>query len=67
MVLEEQARKAGQCVTEYVESLIAAQVRRTSLRELFAHVREDISIDDESLQSEIDAALADSRKTGFKQ
>jgi hypothetical protein len=55
-VLEEKARTSGQDVAEYVETMIAAQLRRPTLRELFADVRADITIDDQVLETEIDCA-----------
>lgn len=66
-VLEEKARTSGQDVTEYVETMIAAQLRRPTYRELFADVRADISIDDQGLETEIDSALAESRQVSRKE
>ncbi len=65
-VLERKARTDGKGLTEYIESLIATQVTRPSFRELFADVREDISVSDEELESAIDKTIARSREEKAK-
>ena len=56
------AKVSGKGVAEYVESMIATQVRRPGFRELFADVRESITFSDEELEKNIDAAIAESRE-----
>lgn len=62
-VLENKAKVSGKGVAEYVEDLVTKQVKRPTFRELFKDVRENISISDEELANEIDAAIAESRET----
>ena len=59
--LENKARVSGKGAAEYVAEMVARQVRRPALRELFADVRQDITLDDAKLTDEIDAAIAESR------
>ena len=60
--LKRKAKTSGKGVTEYVETMITAQLKRPTFRELFADVRESITVSDEELEKRIDAAIADSRK-----
>ena len=60
--LKRKAKTSGKGVTEYVETMIATQLKRPTFRELFADVRESITVSDEELEKRIDAAIADSRK-----
>ncbi|MBX3290194.1 MAG: hypothetical protein KF855_12705 [Acidobacteria bacterium] len=60
--LERKARTDGKALTEYVETLITTQVKRPTFRELFADVRESITVSDDDLTKEIDAAIAESRE-----
>ncbi|MGI8670914.1 MAG: hypothetical protein ACR2J3_13870 [Aridibacter sp.] len=62
LALEDEARISGKNVAEYVEELVAKQVKRPTFRELFADVRENIKISDEDLAKEIDEAIGESRK-----
>ncbi len=62
VALEDKAKINGKEVAEYVEDLVAKQIKRPNFRELFADVRENISIGDEDLANEIDAAIAESRE-----
>ncbi len=65
-ILENKAKVSGKGVAEYVEDLVAKQINRPTLRELFADVRENIGIGDEHLTNEIDAAIAESREARSK-
>ena len=60
--LRNKAKKSGKEVGEYVETLIATQVKRPTYRDLFADVRKSISVSDDDLEKNIDAAVAESRK-----
>ena len=60
--LENKAKTSGKGVAEYVETMIAAQIKRPTFRELFADVRENIAISDEDLEKRIDAAVSESRE-----
>jgi hypothetical protein len=64
--LENKAKTSGRDLVEYVETMIAAQVKRPTFRELFADVRENILLSDEELEKEIDAAIAESREARRK-
>lgn len=64
--LENKAKTSGTGLAEYVETMIAAQIKRPTFRELFADVRENITISDEDLEKEITAAIAESRATKRK-
>ena len=66
MALENKAKTSGTGVAEYVETMIAAQIKRPTFRELFADVRENISVSDEDLEKQIDAAIAESREARRK-
>ena len=59
--LRNKAKKSGKEVGEYVETLIATQVKRPTYRDLFADVRKSISVSDDDLEKNIDAAVAESR------
>ena len=61
--LENKAKTTGKGVAEYVETMIAAQIKRPTFRELFADVRENITISDKDLEKEINAAIAESRRS----
>jgi predicted DNA-binding protein len=61
-ILENKAKADGKGVAEYVEEMVAKQIKRPTFRELFADVRENIQIGDEDLEKEIDAAIAESRE-----
>jgi len=65
-VLENKAKVSGKGVAEYVEDLVAKQIKRPTFRELFADVRENINVSDEDLEKEIDAAIAESREARRK-
>ena len=64
--LENKAKTSGKDVAEYVEIMIATQIKRPTFRELFADVRENIAVSDEDLEKEIDAAIAQSREARRK-
>jgi hypothetical protein len=64
--LENKAKTSGRDLVEYVETMIAAQVKRPTFRELFADVRENILLSDEELEKEIDAAIAESHEARRK-
>lgn len=64
--LENKAKTSGTGVAEYVETMIAAQIKRPTFRELFSDVRENITISDEDLEKEIDATIAESRQARRK-
>lgn len=64
--LENKAKASGTELTEYVETMIAAQIKRPTFRELFADVRENINLSDEELETQIDAAIAESRQARRK-
>jgi hypothetical protein len=61
-VLENKAKVSGKDVAEYVEDLVVKQIKRPTFRELFADVRENITINDKDLANEIDTAIAESRE-----
>lgn len=60
--LRNKAKKSGQDVDTYVETLITTQVKRPTYRELFSDVRDSISVSDEELENHIDSAVVESRK-----
>jgi hypothetical protein len=60
--LEAKARMNGKGMAEYAEELLARQLKRPTLRELFADVRQNITVGDEELAAEIDAAISESRQ-----
>lgn len=60
--LENKAKTTGKGVAEYVETMIVAQIKRPTFRELFADVRKNITVSDEDLEKEIDAVIAESRE-----
>lgn len=60
--LRNKAKKSGKEVGEYVETMIATQVKRPAYRDLFADVRKSISVSDDELEKNIDCAIAESRK-----
>ena len=64
--LESKAKISGTGLAEYVETIIAAQIKRPTFSELFADVRENITVSDEELEKEIDAAIAESREARRK-
>lgn len=64
--LEDKAKTNGTGLAEYVEMIIAAQIKRPTFRELFADVRENITVSDEDLEKQIDAAIAESREAKHK-
>ncbi len=66
VALENKAKTSGKGVAEYVETMIVKQMNRPTFRELFSDVRENINIGDESLEKEIDAAIAESREARRK-
>lgn len=58
-ILEKRAKDKGQDVVEYVEILLTEQVRRPTMRELFAPVREQIQasgISDDELDELLETA-----------
>ena len=59
--LRNRAKKSGKEVGEYVETLITTQVKRPTYRDLFADVRKSLSVSDDELEKDIDAAIAESR------
>lgn len=63
VILEEKAKTDGKELVEYVEDLVAKQANRPTFRELFADIRQNNSLSDEDLEKEIDAAIAESRRT----
>ena len=65
-VLESKAKLRGTGLAEYVETMITAQAKRPTFRELFADVRQNISLTDEELEKEIDAAIIESREAKSK-
>ena len=60
--LENKAKVSGKNIAEYVEDLVAKQIKQPTFRELFSDVRENINISDEDLADEIDAAIKESRQ-----
>ena len=62
LALENKARISGKDVAEYVEDLVAKQIKLPTFRELFSDVRENINISDEDLAKKIDAAINESRE-----
>lgn len=62
MVLEEKAKNDGKELIEYVEEIITKQAGKPTFRDLFADVRQNISLSDEDLEKEIDAAIKESRE-----
>jgi predicted DNA-binding protein len=60
--LKDKARISGKNVAEYVESMISAQIKRLTFRELFAEVREDVNISDEELGEVIKTGIFESRR-----
>lgn len=66
LALENKAKTSGKDIAEYVEDLLAKQIKRPTFRELFADVRENITISDEDLAKEIDAAINESREARRK-
>jgi len=62
VALKDKAKTSGKDVGEYVEMMIATQVRRPTLRQYFGDVRETIAVSDEQLEKGIDAAIAESRE-----
>lgn len=63
IILEEKARADGKELVEFVEDLIEKQASRPNFRDLFADVRRNISMSDDDLEKEIDAAIKESRET----
>lgn len=64
--LENKAKTSGRGLAEYVETMLAAQIKRPTFRELFADVRENITVSDEEMENRIDAAIAESREARRK-
>ena len=62
-VLKRKAKTSGKGVKEYVETMITTQLKRPTLRDLFADVRNEITVSDEDLEKRIDTAIEESRKT----
>ena len=60
--LEKKAKSSGKNSAEYVEDLVSKQVKRPTFRELFADVRETITIDDDELEVAIRSAVNKSRQ-----
>ncbi len=60
--LKNKAKTTGKNVVEYIETMIATQIKRPTFRELFADVRKNITISDEDLEKRIDAAVSESRE-----
>lgn len=60
--LEKKAKSSGKNSAEYVEDLVSKQVKRPTFRELFADVRESITIDDDELEVAIRTAVKQSRQ-----
>lgn len=61
IILAEKAKTDGKELVEYVEEMITKQAAKPTFRELFADVRRNTTLSDEDLESEIDAAIAESR------
>ncbi len=57
IVLEEKARNNGKEVIEYVEEIVTKHAGKPMFRDLFADARQNISLSDEDLEREIDAAV----------
>ena len=64
--LENRAKTSGTGLAEYVETMIAEQIKRPTFRKLFADVRENITVSDEELEKQIDSAIAESREARRK-
>ena len=62
IILEEKAKTDGKELVEYVEEIVTKQADKPTFRELFADVRRNISLSDEDLETEIDAAISESRE-----
>ncbi len=62
IILEEKAKTDGKELIEYVEEIVTKQAAKPTFRELFADVRRNITLSDEDLETEIDAAIAESRQ-----
>ena len=62
IALRNKAKKSGKEIGEFLESMIANQVIRPTYRDLFSDVRKSISVSDDELEKNIDAAIAESRK-----
>lgn len=62
IILEEKAKTDGKELIEYVEEIVTKQADKPTFRELFADVRRNIALSDEDLETEIDAAIAESRQ-----
>ncbi len=63
LALERKAKTSGKEIETYVEEMVADQVAKPSFRQLFADVREAISISDGDLESEIVSALKKVRQS----
>ncbi len=62
MILEEKAKSDGKELIEYVEEIVTKQAGKPTFRELFADVRQNITLSDEDLEMEIDAVIKESRE-----
>lgn len=65
--LENKAKTSGTGVAEYVETMIAAQIKRPTFRDLFSDVRKNIAVSDEDLEKQVDIAIAKSREARLKE
>ena len=65
--LENKAKTSGTGVAEYVETMIAAQIKRPTFRGLFSDVRKNIAVSDEDLEKQIDTAIAKSSEARRKE
>lgn len=63
IILEEKAKVDGKELVEYVEEIVVKQADKPTFRELFADVRRNITLSDEDLENEIDAAINESRRS----
>lgn len=66
IILEEKARFDGKELVEYVEEIVTKQAGKPTFRDLFADVRRSSILSDEDLETEIDAAINESRRAGNK-
>lgn len=63
IILEEKAKVDGKELVEYVEEIVVKQADNPTFREFFADVRRNITLRDEDLEKEIDAAINESRRS----
>jgi hypothetical protein len=66
IILEEKAKTDGKELVEYVEEIVTKQADKPTFRQLFADVRQNVTLSDEDLEKEIEAAIAESRQAKRK-